>query len=220
MTIARGRAAALRTGKPHQPHALERLVFFSDAVFAIAITLLVIELPVPHLPRTATDAEFLRALARLIPNIVGYSIGFGVIGAFWAGHHRSFMLARRYDESLLVPNLILLGLVAFMPFVTALVSAHMGMRVPTALYCATMLAVSIANIWVVRRATSAPVVGEEIDAATIAATRARGLGVALGSATAVAISLVFPLFGQAGLMSIPLWMVVTRRLGRGRAAHR
>jgi uncharacterized membrane protein len=220
VTIARDRAAAARSAKPRETHALERLVFFSDAVFAIAITLLVIELPVPHLPRTATDAEFLNALARLVPNIVGYSIGFGVIGAFWAGHHRSFMLARHYDESLLVPNLILLGLVAFMPFVTALVSAHMGMRVPTTLYCVTMLAVSVANIWVVRRATSPPVVGEEIDARTIAATRARGWGVALGSATAVAISLVLPIFGQAGLMTIPLWMAVVRRLRGGNAVPR
>lgn len=201
-------------------HALERLVFFSDAVFAIAITLLVIELPVPHLPRTATDAEFLAALARLVPNIIGYSIGFGVIGAFWAGHHRSFMLARHYDEGLLVPNLILLGLVAFMPFVTAFVSAHMGMRVPTTLYCVTMLGVSVANIWVVRRATSPPVVGEEIDARTIAATRARGWGVALGSATAVVISVVRPIFGQAGLMTIPLWMAAVRRLGAGKGVGR
>jgi uncharacterized membrane protein len=202
-------------GKPDD-HALERLVFFSDAVFAIAITLLVIELPVPHLPRTATDADFLRALVRLIPNIVGYSIGFAVIGAFWAGHHRSFILARRYDSSLLVPNLVLLGLVAFMPFSTALVSAHMGMRVPTTLYCTTMLAVSLANIWVVRRVTSPPVVGEEVDATTISATRARGWGVALGSVTAVVISLIMPIFGQAGLITIPIWMAVARRLQLGR----
>ena len=195
-------------------HPLERLVFFSDAVFAIAITLLVIDIPVPHLPRTATDAEFLHAVARLSPNIIGYAIGFAVIGAFWAGHHRSFMLARRYDSRLLVPNLLLLGLVAFMPFSTAFVSAHMGMRIPTAFYCATMLALSLANIWVVRRATSPPVVGEEIDPATIAATRARGWGVALGSATAVLVSLVIPVFGQAGLITIPLWMAVVRRLGR------
>jgi len=205
-------------GKQHD-HALERLVFFSDAVFAIAITLLVIELPVPHLPRTATDADFLAALASLIPNIVGYSIGFAVIGAFWAGHHRSFMLARHYDPGLLVPNLVLLGLVAFMPFSTALVSAHMGMRVPTALYCLTMLAISIANIWVVRRATSFPVVGEQIDRATIAATRARGWGVALGSDTAVVISLVIPVFGQAGLITIPIWMAAVRRFGRRSAGE-
>ena len=195
-------------------HPLERLVFFSDAVFAIAITLLVIEIPVPHLPRTATDAEFVNAVARLSPNIIGYAIGFAVIGAFWAGHHRSFMLARRYDSRLLMPNLLLLGLVAFMPFSTALVSAHMGMRVPTAFYCATMLALAVANIWVVKRATSPPVVGEEINAPTIAATRARGWGVALGSTTAVLISLVIPVFGQAGLITIPIWMVVVRRLAR------
>ena len=212
-------AVGAATSKGHD-HPLERLVFFSDAVFAIAITLLVIELPVPHLPRTATDVDFLQALINLIPNVIGYSIGFAVIGAFWAGHHRSFMLARRYDNGLLVPNLALLGLIAFMPFATAFVSAHMGMRVPTALYCSTMLAVSVANIWTVKRATSPPVVGEDVAASAIAATRARGWGVALGSATAVAVSLVFPVFGQVGLMSIPLWMALARRLqARGGSAQ-
>ena len=127
------------------------------------------------------------------------------------------MLADRYDNGLLLPDLILLGLVAFMPFVTALVSAHMGMKVPTALYCGTMLALSVANIWVVKRATSSPVVGDSVDPSIIAATRARGWGVALGSATALGVSLVLPVVGQAGLMTIPFWMKIARRFQTGGA---
>ena len=81
-------------------HALERMVFFSDAVFAIAITLLVIELHAPELPRSSSDVSQIQALANLMPNIVGFGISFAVIGMFWMGHHRAFRVKSKSGTAL------------------------------------------------------------------------------------------------------------------------
>ena len=186
-------------------HALERLVFFSDAVFAIAITLLVIEIHIPELPRGAGDSAHLEALAHLIPSFIGFLISFFVVGAFWIGHHRYCSLAAHYHPRILGWNLGLLCVIAFMPFVTAYGSAFAGERVPTILYCTTLFVAALFNIKVNRTATSPPMVGEHVTPGQIAYVRRRSLSLLLGAGTAVIVSIVVPMFGQAGLVTIPVW---------------
>ncbi|MDF2386472.1 DUF1211 domain-containing protein [Nostoc ellipsosporum NOK] len=197
-------------------HGLERMAFFSDAVFAIAITLLVIEIHVPHVAAPYSDTAFLEALNKLIPNFIGFFVSFFVIGAFWAGHHRAFDCARHWSPRLFLPNLLLLSAIAAMPFFTAFSSEYYGHRVPTAFYCGWMILISIFNILIQRVLTAPPVVGEHVTPAQRRMIRQRGLAALLASITAFVTSLFIPFLAQIVLITIPLWRMLLTRLAPAR----
>ena len=75
---------------------VERIIFFSDAVFAIAITLLVIEIKVPELHGTAGETELLRAIFHLLPKFMGFLVSFVIIGLYWTRHHFMFGYVAAY----------------------------------------------------------------------------------------------------------------------------
>jgi len=96
----------------------DRVLFFSDAVFAIAITLLVVDIRVPDIV-TDTAQELSADKGR----IVSFAISFLVIGLFWMGHHRLFRYIAALDRRLIFINLLFLGTIAFLPYPTALLFA-------------------------------------------------------------------------------------------------
>lgn len=198
------------------PALLERLIFFSDAVFAIAITLLIIEIKVPHLPHGADSAAHLQALAELIPNFTGFFVSFAVIGAFWAGHHRAFGLATEYAPGIVLPNLMMLCAIVLMPFATAYMSENYGAMVPTAFYNLLLMTRGLLNLYLIRTVTRAPYTSGDTDARHLAMVRARGWGVTLGAALALVMSFVAAPLAQPVLITIPLWV----RLAVARAVRR
>jgi len=197
----------------HGPeHGLERMIFFSDAVFAIVITLLVIDIHAPHLPHGSPDRDYWISLVNLTPELIGFFISFFVIGFFWAGHHRTLSLASHYSQKLLFPNLMLLVTVAAMPFFTAFASANPSTRVPVLCYCGWLAIAGAANRRLQTIVTSVPVVDEAVSADLIAATRERGTSVILGALTGMAVGWFVPVAGQVMLCTIPLWRLMLRKL--------
>ena len=134
--------------EPEDAMGLERLVFFSDAVFAIAITLLALEIRLPASESELSNGELFDRLLSIWPHYLAYAISFLVIGTFWMGHHRKFRFIRRYDSTLILLNLLLLMVVAFIPFPTAVLSEY-GNRTATIFYALTMVMVGLlsAMLW-------------------------------------------------------------------------
>ena len=196
---------------------LERMMFFSDAVFAIAITLLVIEIDVPDLPHGASNLEHVAALVHLTSHFIGYLISFAVIGIFWTGHHRAFSMARHFAPALYLPNLALLCAIAFIPFSTAYLSDNTGERVPHMLYNGMLLVTALLNMNVVRKVTAPPYADEDADAKAVAVVRAWSWGLAGGAALAFAVSIVAPQWSHPVLVIIPLCMALAIRWARARS---
>ena len=120
-----------------------RVEAFSDGVFAIAITLLILNIKIP----APSDGQLTRLLLGQWPSYLSFIISFAFIGIMWINHHRLFTHIRRSDHTLLVLNLVLLFGVCVVPFPTAVLSANLGhpdQRVAALLYNATYFLIAIA----------------------------------------------------------------------------
>jgi uncharacterized membrane protein len=111
-----------RTEDHLQPNETQRIEAFSDGVFAIAITLLIIEIGVPHVSGNESLAS---ALGDLWPSYGAYVLSFVMIGIYWANHHSFFRLFVRADHYFLVLNVVFLMAIAFLPFPTAVLGEYL-----------------------------------------------------------------------------------------------
>lgn len=106
-----------------------RLEAFSDGVFAVAITLLVLNIKIPGLDlptgQLPDDKKLLRILAVEWPMLVAYATSFATIGVMWINHHRLFQHIKRIDTGLMLLNLLLLALIVFIPVPTALLAEYL-----------------------------------------------------------------------------------------------
>ena len=105
--------------------AVDRLAAFVDGVFAIAATLLALEVTVPVVHEAATGAELTSALIKQWPSYAAYSVTFFLVGAYWINHHRMFNLLRGANHTFLVLNNLFLMAIAIIPFPNALVAAYL-----------------------------------------------------------------------------------------------
>ena len=127
---------------------LERLILFSDAVFAIAITLLVIEIKIPEIhEKPVTDNAVLHKLAELIPKFVGFLVSFLLIGQYWIVHHRMFSFVINFTDRLIWLNILFLFAIALMPFSTGFYSEFVlrGVVTPVIFYTANIALLGLAN---------------------------------------------------------------------------
>jgi uncharacterized membrane protein len=133
--------------------SFERILFFSDAVFAIVITLLVLELRPPHISHGEFSESLLRqTLLAMIPKFLGFIFSFFMVGILWIEHHRIFRFIGHFDFGLIWRNLIFLLCVTFVPFPTALFSEYFLSTTAFVLYTFSFAVAGITKFWVWRYA--------------------------------------------------------------------
>lgn len=128
-----------------QRRSIDRLVTFSDGVFAIAMTLLVLSLRVPDLVGPDQGERLWAALRDQAPELFSYALSFAVIGRYWVVHHRMFRVVCRADSKLLALNLALLGCIAVIPYPTEILGRYGDTTTAVVLYSATLTLTGVAN---------------------------------------------------------------------------
>lgn len=127
-----------------------RLDGFSDAIFAVAMTLLVFSFPISGLPQNLGQADVENLLQSLAPQFETFVISFLVIGAFWTAHHRFFDKIERYDQALVWLNFLFLLFIVFIPFPTAVLVSAGTSWLPVAFYASNIACAGFALtiVWV------------------------------------------------------------------------
>jgi uncharacterized membrane protein len=181
-----------------------RLEAFSDGVMAIIITIMVLELKVPH-------GSDLAALAPLLPLLLSYALSFTFVGIYWNNHHHLLHAAKGVSAAIMWANLHLLFWLSLIPFVTGWVGENHGASWPTALYGVVMVMCAIAYT-----VLQVAIVGQHGRDSELA----RGIGsnlkgkLSLGAyAAAVALAFVNQWLSDAIYVLVALmWLVPDRRV--------
>lgn len=121
-------------------HRLEAL---SDGIYAIALTLLVLELKVPQVPHGASEEVLIQALLDLLPKGLSWLLSFWVMVIFWLAQLRLYRLSAAIDWSMAWTELMQLALISLLPFSTALMGEYGGFRTAAAIYSAHLLAIAL-----------------------------------------------------------------------------
>jgi uncharacterized membrane protein len=128
---------------------VERVISFSDAVFAFAITLMALSIDIPDLPTHLTQSELLDKLYDLYPQFESYVISFAVIAIFWVSYHQVFNHIKGSHITMVYLNLLFLLLITLLSLSTSLVINYGTYQIPYIIYCFIVIMTSslLATIW-------------------------------------------------------------------------
>jgi len=176
----------------------DRFVFFSDAVFAIAMTLLVVGIGIPHVASPNLE----HALHNKSDEILSFFISFLVIGYYWLAHHRFVAQLKSIDTGFMVLNLAYLAAIAFVPFPTALVGVYNGHTISVVLYAATLGAASFFEVMMFVRAHRQKLFRHEMSPDVFR------FGVLASSAPVVAFFFSIPLAYVNTTLALSSWLLI------------
>ena len=194
-------------------HSVHRIEALTDGIYAVAMTLLVIDLKVPDHSLIHTTGDLVGAVVQLSPRFLAWMISFLVLAFIWFAHHRTFSHVGQATGRLMALNFGQLAFVSLMPFSSALIGEYGGSLFSQIAYSADMVVVAVFALllsrYVYRHPQLAPA---PMPLGAYRATQIRGVGLIAISTLAVAISSVVPALGNIAFMLMAVIMPVSRRI--------
>jgi len=190
------------------PH--DRVVFFSDAVFAIAITLLVIEIKIPNHDQIE-HLGMAGVLNKLIPLFFGFLISFLVTGLFWRWHLVIMNFVKNVDDRLVWLNIWLLLFVALLPFSSGFYSENFSNNAPFFIYCADLAAIGFFSYLITAYVVKKENLGQTVGVAQAKWIKQRALIVPIVFLLCIPLAFLSPLLGRLGFLLIFLLQMIGTR---------
>jgi len=192
---------------PDKAESTDRVEALSDGLFAVALTLLILDVKVPEVREV--PAGVLPAFLQILPRIGIYVLSYLVVGYCWIWHHLTFAVIVRATRALLWINLLMLIAVSFLPFSTAFVARYPSTRTSVAVYGLNLLWFSVMLNVLWTHAMRNGLLAQELDEATITASTRRGYFVTVLCVIAIALGFVNPYLGLAIFVLIPIGYIAT-----------
>ena len=142
----------MKSAEQQTPHgfSIEKLSLFSDAVFAIAITLLAIDIRVIQLPENLIATQLNNEIIGLLPKFISFILSFFIIGNYWISYHRTIHFVKRYDRGLISLNLLFLMFIVLVPFPNDLIGKYPANQSAVIVYAVLLAAtgISLCLLWI------------------------------------------------------------------------
>jgi len=186
-----------------------RIEALTDGVFAVVMTLLVLDLKVPLVPGPEAAAELPSKLLELWPKLLSFALSFVIASIYWVGHHNQFHFIRRTDRVLLWINLLFMLCVALIPFSSGLLGDYPGQQIAVVVYGVNLICVGCVLYGHWWYATTAQgLVDHDIDPRVVRLAKRRILIAPVAYALAIILSSFGPALSLAIYLLVPVVYIV------------
>ncbi|MEP6895930.1 MAG: TMEM175 family protein [Chloroflexota bacterium] len=182
-----------------------RLEAFSDGVFAIVITLLILDIRFPEVDYS----QFWTALTALLPRIIMYVMSFIIIGLYWVSHHNSMQVVKKIDRNFLWLNILFLLCISFIPFPTSLVGRYPFQAWPIIIYGITLIVCNLIGIVMMLYVLSHPKLAvPEFGMNYVRRHRPIHIGVNVSYLGAILLAHAFPIMSYLIYVAVVVFLIV------------
>jgi len=194
----------------------QRIEALSDAIFAFAMTLLVLDIKIPRMAEALITQDALaRTLLELWPKLISFVMSFVILSLFWIAHHSYSHFLKRVDRWFLWINLLFLMVVVFVPFSTDLLGDYPGQRIAAMIYGGNIIALGLTLYWQWQYATDGHrLVGSHIEPELVRRGKKRILMGIVTIACAMLLELVNPALGLMVYILFPIAYLLPSQLDR------